>query len=327
MFSVIIPLYNKEKYIETTIKSVLNQTFNDFELLIVNDGSTDSSLDVVRTFKDSRINIFTKQNGGESSARNFGIKYSKFDFIAFLDADDLWEKNYLEKIYGLIMKYPNCGLYSTNYGFKRNGRVIKAFQNDYFCETRIIDNYFVRSFDLPLITSNTAVIRKEVFEKVGLFNESLKIGPDLEMWFRIMLEYKMAFHPYVGAIYNLDAEGRVMNNKREPNIIFIQQLNKLLKERLKDNFYIKRYIEEVALRELIYVSQTFPQDITLTYIKEFYYLGVIDPFWYKFRNLFSNSLFFRIIHKIYKYIIKRLLVIKYTQSQRNIVLPKNRTTS
>lgn len=92
-FSIVIPLYNKEKSITTTINSVLNQTCGDFELIIVNDGSTDTSLEIVQSIKDERIRIINQKNGGVSSARNQGIIEAKFDWIAFLDADDLWEKD------------------------------------------------------------------------------------------------------------------------------------------------------------------------------------------------------------------------------------------
>src|SRR5690554_7052561 len=96
MFSVVIPLYNKELSINNTIQSVLNQTFQDYEIVVVNDGSTDKSLEVVKQINDFRIRIINKLNGGVSSARNRGIEESKFDWIAFLDGDDLWMENHLE---------------------------------------------------------------------------------------------------------------------------------------------------------------------------------------------------------------------------------------
>ena len=93
MFSVIIPLYNKEKSVSSTLQSVLNQTFKKFEVIVVDDGSTDGSYDVVKQFKDERIRLIQKENGGVSSARNRGIQETKYDHVAFLDADDVWEPN------------------------------------------------------------------------------------------------------------------------------------------------------------------------------------------------------------------------------------------
>src|SRR6056300_1045134 len=98
-FSVVIPLYNKEKFIEDTLKSVLNQTFNDFEVIIVNDGSSDNSLSIVEQFKSEKIRLFTNKNRGLSYTRNFGIKKAKSQYIGFLDADDLWENDFLETVY------------------------------------------------------------------------------------------------------------------------------------------------------------------------------------------------------------------------------------
>src|SRR5690606_29446795 len=106
MFSVVIPLYNKERSIKQTVQSVLDQTFTDFEIVIVNDGSTDNSLQVVENIDDQRIRIINKPNGGVSSARNKGINEANFNWIAFLDGDDLWKPNHLEIIRGLIDKFP-----------------------------------------------------------------------------------------------------------------------------------------------------------------------------------------------------------------------------
>ena len=106
-FSVVIPLFNKEHFIEKTIQSVLNQTLQDFEIIIINDGSTDASLEKVELINDDRISVFTTKNLGVSHARNYGIQKAKGHDIAFLDADDYWESEFLESIKGLIEKYPN----------------------------------------------------------------------------------------------------------------------------------------------------------------------------------------------------------------------------
>ncbi|MCB0445703.1 MAG: glycosyltransferase family 2 protein, partial [Gelidibacter sp.] len=114
-FSVIIPLYNKEKHIKTTLDSVLAQTFNDFEVIIVNDGSTDKSLKIAETFDDKRIHIHTTENKGVSYARNYGVSKSNSNLIAFLDADDYWFPHHLKDLKHLIKKFPNCGLYCKAY--------------------------------------------------------------------------------------------------------------------------------------------------------------------------------------------------------------------
>ena len=121
-FSIIIPLYNKEKDIEKTISSVLEQTFNDFEIIIVNDGSTDKSEEIVKGIKDERITIFSKKNEGVSSARNFGVKKPNTSFIAFLDGDDYWYPNHLENLFSIISKHPDHSWYAAAYDKKRSSK-------------------------------------------------------------------------------------------------------------------------------------------------------------------------------------------------------------
>ena len=126
-FSVIIPLYNKENYIEETIKSVLNQSFNDFEVIIVDDGSTDDSLKLASQLQNSKITIITQKNQGASVARNRAINAAKGKYIAPLDADDIWHKNHLSELKSLIHSFPNAGLFCNNYEIKLNDNfIIKA---------------------------------------------------------------------------------------------------------------------------------------------------------------------------------------------------------
>jgi len=113
--SVVIPLYNKQDTIVNTLKSVLEQSFTDFEIIIINDGSTDNSAALVTAIIDNRISLFTTKNQGVSRARNFGIEKANSPFIAFIDADDYWYPNHLEHLVKLYQSFPNCGIYATNY--------------------------------------------------------------------------------------------------------------------------------------------------------------------------------------------------------------------
>ena len=126
MISVVVPLYNKKSSIKSTIESVLAQTYKDFELIVVDDGSTDGSADVVKSFDDNRIRLISKENGGVSSARNEGIREAKNEFISFLDADDLWDKDFLLEIDKLINDFPEAGILGTSYSYKKNGVLIPA---------------------------------------------------------------------------------------------------------------------------------------------------------------------------------------------------------
>src|SRR5690606_1200231 len=111
----VIPLYNKELSVRATIESVLNQSFQDFEIVVINDGSMDSSASVVETISDERIRLVHQKNQGVSVARNKGIDEARYNWIAFLDGDDLWKKNHLSTIATMIMKYPNDKVFCTSH--------------------------------------------------------------------------------------------------------------------------------------------------------------------------------------------------------------------
>ena len=118
MISVVIPLYNKERQIAHTLRSVFAQTFQDFEVVIVDDGSTDGSVAEVEKFTDSRIRLIRQVNAGVAAARNRGIEEAQGELIAFLDADDEWKPEYLATQYHLYQKYPECSVYACNYEFR-----------------------------------------------------------------------------------------------------------------------------------------------------------------------------------------------------------------
>ena len=128
MISIIIPLYNKEQSIEKTVHSVLSQSYNDFELVIVDDGSVDQSVAVVKGMTDERIKLIQKKNGGVSSARNSGIHAAKNEWIAFLDADDLWHVNFLRSVVEVIDKVHDVQVITTDYETRTiDGVVLKSY--------------------------------------------------------------------------------------------------------------------------------------------------------------------------------------------------------
>ena len=115
-FTVIIPLYNKEMYIENAIKSILNQTFTDFELLIINDCSTDKSIEIASKFAFEKVQIIHhEKNSGLAATRNTGIKKATSNYVTFLDADDVWKPNFLESVFQLIQNFPEARIFATNY--------------------------------------------------------------------------------------------------------------------------------------------------------------------------------------------------------------------
>ena len=195
LISIVIPLYNKERFIKETLDSVFNQSFTDYEIIIVNDGSTDSSVFIVNAIEDQRITVLSNQNKGVSYARNFGISKANSDLIALLDGDDLWEQNHLENLYNLYEKFPDCGLYATAYNKKYfNGEKIKASYNglakEYF---GIIEDYFLASIKDGIAWTSAVLIPMKTFRKVGVFDEEMRSGQDTDLWIRIALKDSIAF--------------------------------------------------------------------------------------------------------------------------------------
>lgn len=209
MISVIIPLYNKEKSITDTVNSVLNQTFKDFELIIVNDGSKDNSLSVVNKFTDKRVKIIDKPNGGVSSARNVGILNAKYEYIAFLDGDDIWYNKHLEILFNAIQNLDddNIGGFGTTF-YKSHA---KFFDIDKYKSSTpvIIEDYFdFMASPLPRFNSSTLLVKKSKVLKTGLFDENLKYGEDVEFWYKLFSEYKIVYINSVTTIYYVAAENR-----------------------------------------------------------------------------------------------------------------------
>jgi glycosyltransferase involved in cell wall biosynthesis len=210
-FSVVIPLYNKENFIVNTLNSVLAQTFSDFEVIIVNDGSTDSSDEKINQFTDSRIRYFGKENEGVSTARNFGIEKAASDYITFLDADDLWFPNFLEAMAELIGKYPDKSVFSAAIEIETTKNIIPARYSIPKTDFEQIVDYFEASQAETVICTSCAVFHKSVFENAGLFDITMKSGQDTDLWIRIGLKYKVVFCPQILARYVYDIESLSKN--------------------------------------------------------------------------------------------------------------------
>jgi len=209
LISVVIPLYNKETYIDRAINSVLNQTFQEFEMIIVNDGSTDKSAEVVKSFTDPRIRLIQQENAGVSAARNRGIEEAKADLIAFLDSDDEWTPSFLETVLRLRERYPEAGAYATAYKKRfpnMNEKKLKFYGLPEGQKEGLLTSYFKSATEgkLPVRSSNVA-IPKNIFKEVGKFPIGKWWGEDTDMWGRIAFKYPIAFSMDVCSVYNIDA--------------------------------------------------------------------------------------------------------------------------
>lgn len=189
--SVIIPTYNRKDALIRAIDSVLSQTYTDFELIIVDDGSTD---DTSLMFKDNdnengKIKYIYQENGGVSKARNTGIKFAKGDFIAFLDSDDEWLPKKLEKQVDFLKKNKNIKICHTNEIWIKNGLRI----NQHNKHKKYGGWIYQKSLYLCLISPSAVIIHKSIFEDVGMFNEEFKAGEDYDLWLRITPYYEIGF--------------------------------------------------------------------------------------------------------------------------------------
>ena len=212
MFSVIIPLYNKAPYVAKAIESVLGQTYRDFEVIVIDDGSTDQSLEVAKTFENKSITIVSQPNSGVSTARNNGVKLAKYPYICFLDADDWWHPTFLEEMKRLITDFSDAGIYGSGYYIVKNGQErIAPIGVPQGFEQGIIDycEVYAKTLCMPL-TSISVVIPKHIFDEEKGFKSQLKFGEDFDLWIRIALKHKVILVNKPLAYYNQDVD---VNNR------------------------------------------------------------------------------------------------------------------
>lgn len=241
-FSVVIPLYNKANYIESTLKSVLDQTFTDYEIIVINDGSTDESEAVVHQFNDKRIQIFHQKNQGVSVARNLGIEKSTGKLIAFLDADDYWFPNHLQELTHLYSDFPDCGIYCSRYKIKT---AKNHFQSPYYSGIDqsfqgIVKDYFASNMPFRITWTSSLAIPKEILENAGSFTPGVTNGQDLELWTKIGIQYPVAVNNTITAIYN----NTIHNSLAKKNIGSMQLMNfKQFKISEQENPSLKKFLD------------------------------------------------------------------------------------
>ena len=225
--SVVIPLYNKGPYIARALNSVLAQTFQDFEVIVVDDGSTDDGAAVVRGFADPRIRLIQQENQGVSAARNKGIEAAKAELVAFLDADDEWLPRFLETILRLRRKFPEAGAYATAISTAYNGTIKCTYYRSVPSPNweGIITDYFrSRILGDSVIRSSSVAIPKDILKEMNGFLVGAKWGEDLDLWGRIALKYPIGFSTLYCSLIHVTSEGfektynRVTVTKENPFI-------------------------------------------------------------------------------------------------------------
>ncbi len=287
-FSVIIPLYNKAPYIRKALESVLAQTYTDYELIIVDDGSTDGSAEIAEAILQEairqqgyeakgmensaadtlasclsplalRLRLLKQPNQGVSAARNAGVAQAHAEYIAFLDADDWWEPTYLERMAQLIEDYPDAGLYACNYVYYKPGKTHVALD----IPTGYI-NYskaYYESGVMPVWTG-AAIIPRKLFVEVGGFRENLWMAEDFDLWIRIALKYLVVFLNEPLAYYNQEVQlkWRALGKLYPPIRQFAFDADYLIPYQT-NNIDIKRVVDMVKITCLrqYYISRKYHQ--------------------------------------------------------------------
>lgn len=238
-FSVVIPLYNKAAYILMTVQSVLQQQYEDFELIVVDDGSTDQGVEQLSKIKDPRMTIIQQKNQGVSVARNRGIFAARAEFVAFLDADDMWCPDYLMQIDRLTQKYTQADIFVTAYNVQMSSDVIH-YSNAEDAETCGIHNYWLslkNGYDF--VWTSATVIRRKAILDAGGFKPGERIGQDLDLWARVAQNNPLVAYTDKRCVnYNRNAEN---NARTRVKVAYAQAFIHDLKMELQNE---KRTAEE-----------------------------------------------------------------------------------
>ena len=247
-FSIIIPSYNRKYLLKIAIESVLEQTFKDFELIIVDDGSTDKTKELVETYKDKRIKYFYQENKGPASARNLGIKNSSGEYICFLDSDDRFRRQKLELTKDYIEKYPLYKIFHTeelwyrNFQYLEQKKIHKKPEGSVFCS----------ALKVCCISLSCACINREVFNKVGLFDEDFPVCEDYEFWLRATLFFPVKLIPFYLTIK--EAGPHQQSQKKGLDKYRFLALYKLIKNYQLPRSYLESALKNLEEKAKIYIK-------------------------------------------------------------------------
>ncbi len=242
-FSIIVPLYNKETFVVNAIQSILVQSFQDFEVLVVDDGSTDRSLELVSQIKSSLVRIIKHDsNKGLSAARNTGIQNAEGAHIAFLDADDCWKPEYLSTIHQLIHDYPETQLWATNYEELYVNQVVIVNQNPLFKkdETSVVSDFFQCNLGKPIYFPSSLCVAKSVFDRVGFYDERITYAEDVDFNIRANTQFKLAYANKALVTYTLFSENQITNSTFHTKVLPNFSNYEI---EMQDNLALQKYVD------------------------------------------------------------------------------------
>lgn len=249
MFSVVIPLYNKSYSIVKCLNSVLAQTYSEFEVVIVNDGSTDDSLRLLDQYLDPRVTIYSQSNCGVSVARNKGVELSKSEYVCFLDADDFWDINFLEAMKALIHDFPGGVLYCLGHNdVDKYGN--KKYASNILGDYRgFLEDFYKISSRSSVANSSKVCVSKKAFDLVGGFPEGVVAGEDLFLWIRLVSVGSVVLDatPYANVL-RVDDDSRVSRQGAIPYPLIYYSKQKI---RYSENKDLVRYLVRIGVRHIL----------------------------------------------------------------------------
>lgn len=231
---VIIPLYNKEQTVSRCLQSVLSQDYKDFKILIVNDGSTDDSIQIVEDLNDKRIILIAQENQGVSAARNAGLQYAQkhhFEYVAFLDADDYWKENHLSSVLKVFENHSSAEVVATNYEVKKSKKttIQTKFSNLELNNSKVLKDFFTHNYLNSIFSSSSFAIKCSVLEKTGVYNTAFTHGEDTDFFIRLGIHTVTAFSSRVTAIIDKsrkdNSQAIDVNNRKYLDLDVYENIN------------------------------------------------------------------------------------------------------
>ena len=291
-FSVIMPLYNKAAYVKKAIRSVLEQTYPHYELIVVNDGSKDNSAIIAEELLKEVPNaqLINQENAGVAVARNNGVAQAKGDYVCFLDADDWWDVSFLQEMQQFIKDYPEAGIWGTNYWYVKKG--MTRLMNQHI-PNGYIDFCKEHSTLAQVLWTGSVCILKSIYNEMNGFKPFLKLGEDFDLWIRVALKYKVAYlnKPLTYYNQNVDTITRGTGRLHHPSANMLWNLDYLEQEEIRNpnykqlidrlrvyglySYYLSKDYHELARYELTKVDwDKQPTNIKKLYQKPIYYLRI-----------------------------------------------------
>ena len=249
-FSVIIPTYNRAGFLSIALDSVRRQTFTDFELLIIDDGSTDKTQTFCNSIADKRLRYIYQPHKGVAPARNKGITEARGKHICFLDSDDRFCSDKLEVTFTYIIKYPGCKIFHTEELWYRNGRVLSPKK----CHKKPDGYVFENALKICCISPSCACIHKDVFARAGLFDEKLKACEDYEFWLRATSVYPVKLIPSILTIKEGGHSDQLSKKYPAMDELRIYAIEKILKSSTLQPHSVRAALAELKKKCKIYIQ-------------------------------------------------------------------------